>query len=231
MLANGRRPRLGGNVTLRGFLSHSPGRVEPAIDWEAEMGTIKVLFWLAIIGIAGGIATMYSGIIDVAATNPHSALTEWVLSTTMDNSVRHHAREIKAPPLDHPAMVMDGFRHYREMCVSCHLAPGMTESELREGLTPEPPRLQEAVEEWTPAELFWVIKNGIKMSGMPAWAPSHTDEQIWAIVAFLEKLPRMTAAQYAEMDKAAGPDEEGEAGDRPHDTHGHDHGAGLNPAG
>ena len=72
---------------------------------------------------------------------------------------------------------------------------------------PEPPELQETVEEWKPAELFWVIKNGVKMTGMPAWGPTHSDEKIWAIVAFLEKLPQMTADQYEEMDQRAGPDE------------------------
>ena len=66
---------------------------------------------------------------------------------------------------------------------------------------------QETVEEWAPEELFWVIKNGVKMTGMPAWGPTHSDAKLWAIVAFLEKLPQMSAQQYQEMDKTAGPGE------------------------
>lgn len=181
------------------------------------MNFVKGLLGLAVVAIVAGIVVMYSGIIDVGATNPHHPITEFVLSTTMDNSVKHHAKGIKAPPLDDPKMVMDGFRHYREMCVGCHLAPGINSSEIRKGLMPEPPKLREVVDEWAPNELFWVIKNGVKMTGMPAWGPTHSDEKIWGMVAFLEKLPHMTAGQYKEMDKAAGPVE----GD---EDHAHDHG-------
>jgi len=187
------------------------------------MTVIKGLLGLAVAGIVAGVIVMYSGIIDVGATNRHNPLTEFILSTTMDNSVRHHAKDIKAPPLDNPQMVLDGFRHYREMCVGCHLAPGIKSSEIRKGLTPEPPKLQEAVEEWQPNELFWVIKNGVKMTGMPAWGPTHSDEKIWAMVAFLEKLPKMTVAQYEEMDRMAGPDEEHDDGQDHNDGDEADH--------
>jgi len=188
--------------------------------------------------VIAGVIVMYSGVINIAATNPHHPITAYVLGTTMDNSVRAHARGITVPPLDDKRTLMDGFRHYREMCVGCHLAPGVKSSEIRKGLMPEPPKLQEVVEEWKPNELFWVIKNGVKMTGMPAWGPTHSDEKIWAMVAFLEKLPHMTVAQYKEMDKMAGPDEEHhhddgdeehdhgdpDAGMDDHDDTGHSHG-------
>ena len=173
-------------------------------------GGLLPLLGLALLVVVVGLVVMFSGVINVGATNPHSPLTQLVLSTTMDNSVRHYAKGIKAPSLNDPDMVMEGFRHYREICVGCHLAPGVESSEIRKGLMPEPPKLQEAVEEWKPNELFWVIKNGVKMTGMPAWGPTHSDQKIWAIVAFLEKLPHMTAEQYKEMNKIAGPDEDDE---------------------
>jgi mono/diheme cytochrome c family protein len=93
----------------------------------------------------------------------------------------------------------------------------MKATEIHKGLQPEPPELYEGLDEWKPNELFWIVKNGVKMTGMPAWGPTHSDEKIWAIVAFLEKLPHMNAAQYKAMDKQAGP-----AGE---DEHDHDHGA------
>jgi mono/diheme cytochrome c family protein len=189
------------------------------------MKCIKGLLWLVVIAFIAGVAVMFSGLIDVAATNPHDPVTDFILSTTMENSVRAHAKGITAPSLDDPRMIMEGFRHYREMCVGCHLAPGVDATEISKGLMPRPPRLQEAVEEWTPEELFWVTKNGVKMTGMPAWGPTHSDAKIWAIVAFLEKLPHMSAAQYQEMDRAAGPEEDDEhhhaADEAEHD---HDHG-------
>jgi mono/diheme cytochrome c family protein len=176
------------------------------------MKCIKGFLWLAIIAFIAGVVVMLSGVINVAATNPHHSVTHFILSTTMDNSVRAHAKRITAPPLDDARMVMEGFRHYREMCVGCHLAPGINSTEISEGLMPRPPKLQDEVEEWTPEELFWVTKNGVKMTGMPAWGPTHSDAKIWAIVAFLEKLPHMTAEQYQEMDRTAG----AENGDEDH---------------
>jgi len=186
------------------------------------MNCTKGILGVVVVGVVVGFVVMFSGVVDVGATNRHNFLTQFVLSTTMDNSVRHHAKGIKVPPLEDPDMIMDGFRHYREMCVGCHLAPGIRNSEIRQGLTPEPPKLQEAVEEWKPNELFWVIKNGVKMTGMPAWGPTHSDQKIWGMVAFLQKFPHMTAAQYKEMDEKAGPDEDhdhgGGAGDHHHDA-------------
>ena len=171
------------------------------------MNCVKGFFWLLVIALAAGVVIMYSGIINVAATDPHNPVTEFVLSTTMDNSVRFHAKGIVPPALDSDQMVREGFRHYREMCVSCHLAPGIDSTEIHKGLMPEPPRLQEAAAEWQPAELFWVVKNGVKMTAMPAWGPTHSDRELWAIVAFLKELPHMSADQYQEMDKMAGPSE------------------------
>ncbi len=168
------------------------------------MKCIKGFLWLLVIAFISGVVVMFSGVINVAATNPHNPVTGFILSTTMDNSVRAHAKGITAPPLDDARMVMEGFRHYREMCVGCHLAPGINSTEISEGLMPRPPTLQDEVEEWKPEELFWVTKNGVKMTGMPAWGPTHSDAKIWAIVAFLEKLPHMTVEQYQEMDRTAG---------------------------
>ena len=169
------------------------------------MKCIKAWAVIIILGIAAGMGLMYSGVINVAATNPHNALTAWVLGTASDRSIHYHARGIQVPALDSHEMILAGFRHYREMCVGCHLAPGIRTSEISQGLMPRPPKLQEAAGEWTPAELFWVIKNGIKMTGMPAWGPTHSDEKLWQIVAFVKQLPKMTPARYQALAAEAGP--------------------------
>lgn len=167
------------------------------------MKCIKGFFWMVVIAFITGVIVMFSGVINIAATNPHHPLAHFILSTTMANSVRMHAKGITAPSLGDARMVMDGFRHYREMCVDCHLAPGINSTEISEGLMPRPPKLQEEADEWKPEELFWITKYGVKMTGMPAWGPTHSDAEIWAMVAFLEKLPHMTAEQYLEMDRVA----------------------------
>jgi mono/diheme cytochrome c family protein len=189
------------------------------------MKCIKWILWLVVIALIADVAFIYSGLTDVAATNPHNAVTDFILSTTMENSVRAHAKGISAPATDDHGIIMEGFRHYREMCVGCHLAPGVDATEISEGLMPRPPKLQEEVEKWKPEELFWIIKNGVKMTGMPAWGLTHSDAKILAIVAFIEKLPHMTAEQYQEMGRTAGPGEDDEHHHAADEVE-HDHDAG-----
>ncbi len=157
------------------------------------------LGWLiGVLIILGALALLviYAGVYNVAATWPDIAPVRWVLDTTMDHSVKHHAARIAVPPLDDPAMVRRGSGHYRRMCAFCHGAPGMPIGDLGQGLNPAPPALTESVPDWKPNELFWIAKNGVRMTGMPAWGVTHTDEQLWDIVAFLQRLPTLTPAEY-----------------------------------
>jgi len=170
----------------------------------------KVFTGLALGGVVIGLGVMYSGIINVAASYPHSALTQWGLHTAMKRSVSYHAKDISAPSLDDPDQILNGFRHYREMCMGCHSFPGAASSEIRMGLTPRPPKLQETVKTWSSSELFWIIKNGVRMTAMPAWGASHSDKKIWEMVAFLNGFPDMTKAQFNAMDKQAGQEENSE---------------------
>jgi mono/diheme cytochrome c family protein len=162
---------------------------------------------IAAVVVLGGVGVwfVYSGIFSVAATYPDSAPADWLLSTTMDNSVKRHARGIAVPALDDPAKIGMGLGHYREMCVECHGAPGVPIGVVGRGLNPAPPELTEAAGDWKPNELFWITKNGVRMSGMPAWGVTHSDEAIWAIVAFVQRLPTMTPAQYRALNREAPP--------------------------
>ena len=148
------------------------------------------------VAAAGTLAFIYSGVYDVGATTPHFDLTWRVLRTAMKQSVKRQARDIKVPELDDPEKVHMGFKNFNAMCVTCHGAPGTPASEIGKGLYPEAPNLAEAAKGWTPAELYVIIKRGIKMSGMPAWEPTHSGEEIWALVAFLKLLPTMPTAEY-----------------------------------
>ena len=165
---------------------------------------LKTAVALVVIALVALTGFMYSGLYDVAASQPDSAALRWVLVTTRDRSIDHRASLITVPPLDDPKLIQEGFEHYHEMCTGCHLAPGIGSSEIREGLNPMPPVLAQVVPSSSPAKLFWVIKNGVKMTGMPAWGTSHSDQMIWAMVAFLERLPTLTPAQYQAMEKEVG---------------------------
>ncbi|HEX5757983.1 MAG TPA: cytochrome c [Thermoanaerobaculia bacterium] len=160
----------------------------------------------ALLALLAAIAlgALYGGAYDVAATSPETGVVAWALETAQERSVARRARAVEVPPLDRPELRAVGLIHYHEMCVTCHGAPGVPASEIGAGLNPFPPELAEEAEEYGPAELFWMVKNGIKMTGMPAFGPTHTDEELWAIVAFVESLPEMSGADYAAAVRAAG---------------------------
>lgn len=162
---------------------------------------IKTVIALVLVSGVAVIGYAYSGLYDVAASEPDNAALRWLLVTVRNRSIDRRAAGIEVPSLTDPGLVEEGFEHYHEMCVGCHLAPGLGSSEIRSGLNPQPPLLAQVVPHSSPARLFWVIKNGVKMSGMPAWGASHSDQMIWAMVAFLERLPNMTPAEYQAMEK------------------------------
>ena len=150
----------------------------------------------AVVAFAVPMAVVFGGFVDVSANERHSPQIEWALKTTARNSVRRLSKEIKVPDLAGSDEIPLGAQLYDEMCVMCHAAPGKAAGELAEGLYPKPPELAKIAETRTPGELFWVTKNGIKMTGMPAWGPSHKDDYLWAMVAFMQAMPTMTAGKY-----------------------------------
>lgn len=136
-----------------------------------------------------------TGLYNVGADSEYTGLMHLALAAVRERSVDAHADDVTVPPLDSPKMISDGASDYDEMCTGCHLAPGMAENEMRPGMNPKPPVLAKYPPD-SPAEAFWVIKHGIKMTGMPAWGVTHTDAEIWNIVAFLNKLPTLSPQAY-----------------------------------
>jgi mono/diheme cytochrome c family protein len=156
--------------------------------------------WLTFMMLATlGAGAVYSGVISVAADDPHWGWVYEVFETARDRSIEFHSSAIQAPLLDDEAMIVAGAGNYASMCASCHLAPGVSETELSRGLYPSPPNFAASTMSGEPHERFWVIKHGIKASGMPAWGQSMQDEYIWQMVAFMEELPDMSAARYTAL--------------------------------
>lgn len=144
-----------------------------------------------------------SGALSVAADEPHSSLVFRILETARDRSIEAHADDVQVPGLEDPAMLRRGAGNYDAMCAKCHLAPGMQATELSAGLSPNPPNLAQHADA-DAAEAFWVIKHGIKATGMPAWGKHMQDQYIWEVVAFLRKLPSLSAEQYHSEVEASG---------------------------
>ena len=160
------------------------------------MRTLMTLAVLALAGaIAGGIA-IYLGVYNVAATEDHFRVTRLVLDAAMRQSIRSRSDDIAVPALDEPAMVERGLHIYRMHCVQCHGAPGVAPEPFALGLTPAPANLAYTAREWPPAELYWVIKHGVRMTGMPPWEFRLTDAELWAVTAFLLKLPTLSPREY-----------------------------------
>ncbi len=184
------------------------------------MTLVKTALFLLILAIFGAGVFIWSGTYNPGADSPHWKITYALMQTARERSVERHASAIALPTnLDDPDVILKGAGQYAAMCTSCHLAPGMRDTELRPGLYPKPPNLSKGSVE--PREAFWVIKHGLKMSAMPAWGMSHDDPTIWSMVAFLRKLPAMTPAQYKEMVAKAPPDDDMESGGDGSDGHAH----------
>jgi mono/diheme cytochrome c family protein/ketosteroid isomerase-like protein len=194
--------------------------------------TLTAVVILLVVGILGIGAFVYSGVYNIGADAPHTKPVHALIETLVDRSVERRAKDLVVPNLEEPQLVLDGAGHYAAMCTGCHLAPGLAENEMRPGLYPKPPQLAKFRPD--PREAFWIIKHGIKMSAMPAWGQTHDDAAIWGMVAFLQKLPEMTPAQYKTMvanapaDDDMHMDEEGghsHGGVADEDGHAHEHAA------
>ncbi len=161
--------------------------------WIYALAVIVVLLAAAAAGY------VYTGAYDVAASRPHPPATIWLLHTAMTQSVQRHARGVAPPEL--AGRIERGFLAYRDMCEGCHGAPGVTPSAVGQGLRPRPAELSKTAERWSPSELFWIVKHGIRMTGMPAWGATHSEEEIWDVVAFVQRLPEVSPAEYRRMDR------------------------------
>lgn len=151
---------------------------------------------------------MWSGKFDPSQMARHKPITIWMISTTMRHSFEKRMKGIQAPALTDTTILAQGFMHYNEMCVVCHGAPGIEPSELAKGLYPEPPRFYKSDDMPHPEESFWIIKNGIRMTSMPAFGSTHIDANIWAITAFmLNKMNSMSPAEYQAWIKKYGDSE------------------------
>jgi mono/diheme cytochrome c family protein len=186
-------------------------------------------------------AFVFTGAYNIGADAPHSRLVYSFTDQLRERSVASHSANIKVPAdLNSPERIARGAGLYNEMCTGCHLGPGLEKSELSQGLYPQAPEFARGIDP-TPAEQFWTIKHGVKLSAMPAWGKTHDDQLIWDMVAFIGKLPKMSPEQYRaavasapesheemmeHMPPMAGHNEQHDTASRPHSHapgHGHNH--------
>ncbi len=151
---------------------------------------------IVVLVVVGGAAFVYLGVFSVAADEPHSAIVYAVMETARVRSIKAHAAGIVAATgYDDEPMLIRAVGHFSAHCAPCHGEPGAKPEEIAQGMYPRPPILTHVSEEYTPPELFWILKHGIKMSAMPSMADDG-EPMLWSTVALLQKFPRMSEEDY-----------------------------------
>lgn len=184
------------------------------------MKNIRTIGIILVILIMGSFLYTWLGIYNIAATKPHNALTLSMIEMLRDRSIEVRSDEIKVPDLKDAALKEKAVIHYHEMCRLCHGAPGHQPEEFSEGLYPSPPVMVSGKiqSELSDSEIFWIAKNGLKMTGMPAFGPTHSDDILWGLTALSRDIPGMTPSQYDQMVKNAEMSGEGDE-HHMHETH------------
>jgi hypothetical protein len=161
--------------------------------------TISVLF--AVLA-AAGTALVWFGFYDVSARVPHWDITLQAIEFVRDRSIIVHSRGVATPVPEDQAK---GALLYREDCIHCHGAPGISPEPFSQGLYPAPANLLSGAiqSEWNSAQLYWIVGNGLKLTGMPAFASIYEKEEIAAVIALVERLPKMSPAEYKQMADSA----------------------------
>ena len=176
-----------------------------ALGFVAAIATLLIAGWLIV----------WTGAYNVAAGVGHTGVGRWLLDTALHRSVKVRADEA---PLDiRNADLRSGFSEFQEYCVHCHGAPGVKPHEWTTGMVPNPPELSRAAADWTPQQVFWIVKHGIKMTGMPAFKDTESDETIRNIAAFVEHMEGMSPQEYAQLHRQWG-------APGGHQTNAHSHG-------
>jgi mono/diheme cytochrome c family protein len=187
------------------------------------MRALKRILLALVILAACVMGFVYTGVYNIAADAPHTTPVNWLLHETYEQSLAKRSADIVLPDdLKSPSRLPAGADDYDEMCAVCHLAPGMKNTPLRQGLNPTPPDLTAKVSSPDAKKTFWIIKHGTKMTGMPAWGKTHSDKIIWNIVALVQRLPTLSPDEYRQLVKSGESDHEGDhhMGDSDHD---HEH--------
>lgn len=198
------------------------------------MKMIAGIALILVLGVVGGLAFVMTGVFNVSAMYDDPVAIHWLIDNVRHYSIKRRAETITVPDLADRKLIASGASAYGEMCAGCHGAPGQKPFLGARDMNPPPPNLAEVMTHREPGELFWAIKNGIRMTGMPAWGKTHSDEEIWQLVGFVEQLPGLSAAEYDMMLSEAvlgGHAHEHESDEADHhtaeDTHhehgGHDH--------
>ena len=176
---------------------------------SALAGAFITLLILAAIGAA----IILGGLYPVAASSQHSPPVRWALTEAREHGVQRSAAGLAAPQFT-PADIREGGSHFKGMCQACHGGPGVEPGEFAAGMNPRPPNLATATGDLTVEQVFWIAKNGRRMTGMPAFGKTDADDELWKVAAFVKQMSKFPAPEYASLPNAH--EEEHEAAEGHH---------------
>ncbi len=158
---------------------------------------LTVIVFLAVVAGAGAVF-VWNGFYDISARVPHWDITFEAIEVLRDRSIIVNSQAVTETPPGDPAK---GARLYHEACFHCHAAPGNSAAPFSQGLYPAPANLLsgQIQEEWKSTQLYWIVENGIKLTGMPAFEPTYDKEEIADVVAFLPLLPKISPTDYGQL--------------------------------
>lgn len=148
---------------------------------------------------AVGLLIAVLGLVPIKASSGHWPITAWLLHFAMRQSVTTHTLGLQIPALDETSLVLKGAGHYETGCRLCHGSPDQRNLGVTQGMTPHPPYLPRRISAWGAEEIFYIVKHGVKFTGMPAWPTQQRDDEVWAMVAFLLRLPQLDAEAYRRL--------------------------------
>jgi mono/diheme cytochrome c family protein len=177
------------------YLLHPFGRERDMQTWKTVLATLVAA---ALAAGVFGLLFIFSGIYNVSALKTDSPIKTWVFEITMDRSVSHHSKVAAIPDLTGEDRILRGALQYDRRCVFCHTAPGKPRAAKSPDLNPAPPMLTRSTD-FMPNELFWIVRNGIKMTAMPAFMRAFSEDEVWDIASFVQKLPGLSVEDYQRL--------------------------------
>lgn len=156
-----------------------------------------IVITLAVLGV-GVLLFAWSGIYNIAATKPHWAITLSFIEMLRDRSISARSDDVSEPTSNDTELMEAAFPHYHGMCRLCHGAPGFQPEEFAKGLYPQPPSMASGhvQKERSQEEIYWIVKHGIKMTGMPSFGVTHSDPELHGLVALTMEIPQISPEEY-----------------------------------
>src|SRR5712692_7683436 len=162
----------------------------------------KLLLWvvllLVVAAVVQGVALIRHGF---SVRDQPSALETYVARTARRLAVPSGAKSEKNPFTASPELMAEARAHFADHCAICHANNGNGNTEIGRNLYPKAPDMRLAqTQNLTDGELYYTIRNGIRLTGMPAWGTEEKDDDTWKLVLFIRHLPQLTPAEEREME-------------------------------